>query len=519
MKSSKVKIAVIITAVLIMSVVASFVAAIAFIGSRDMIFPGVRVAGIDLSGLTKGEALARITDYERQLGDKAVAVTYSGGRGEFKLKEVGFRLKAEEMVEKARAQGREGFLLDQWLERRRLAETGREIPLAVAADKKKLHGVLNEITKTALIPPQDARLVINPDDTVQIFESADGYGVDIEAAWTRLMKIILSQDEMELPVQLVNVRPARTTEDVRAMGINGVVAQFTTRFDLKKTNRVYNIRVAAQALDGLEVKPGEVFSFNKIVGPRSQAAGYKLAPTILNNEFVDSPGGGVCQVSTTLYNTLLLADMQIIERSSHSLVVSYVPLGQDAAVSYGGKDLKFKNNYGTYLIIKSKVVGNAITFKLFGDIRNKKYIRIINNTIKEYPFMTKTKEDPNMPKGTQQIDQKGVRGYKVISHRLVYSDGQLIKRERLPVSLYNPLDQIILVGAGKAPANGSPQPRNVPAKPPAPPGNGGTQDPANPPAMPDPPPDNDNPVDYPPDSGIPPDETQPPADSGVSPGQ
>lgn len=517
LKSSKVKIAAIVTAVLILSGIASFAATVAFVGDRDIIFPGVRVADIDLGGLTQKGALDRVRDYENQLRDKTVVVSYNGERGEFKLKDVGFRLKAEELVEKAHIVGREGYLLDQWLERRRLAKKGREIPLAVTADKKKLSLVLNEITKAVRIPPQEARLVINQDDTINIIDSKDGYGVDSEAAWTRLMEIAVSNDENELPLQMVALRPARTTEDVRAMGINGVVAQFTTRFDIRKTNRVYNIRVAAQALDGTEVKPGQVFSFNKIVGPRSQAAGYKLAPTILNNEFVDSPGGGVCQVSTTLYNSLLLADLQIIQRSSHSLVVSYVPLGQDAAVSYGGKDLKFKNNYDSYLIIKSKVVGNTITFKLFGDIKNRKYVKVINTTIKEYPFKMVYKNDPTLPKGTQKIDQKGVRGYKVTSQRLVYSGGQLIKKEKLPISFYNPLDQIILVGTGKAPASGSTLPRPVtPVNPPAP---DETPDPADPPVDPGQPPDSGTHVDPPPEDSTPQDDPQPPVDPGISPGQ
>lgn len=523
MGSSKVKIAVIVIIVLLISAAVSFFTSVSVIGKRDMIFPGVRIADIDLDGLTSDEAMAKLTEYNKLLGDRTIIVTHASGRGQFKLKDVGVRIKAGELVEKARTLGRQGFLLDQWRERRRLAVAGREIPLMVTADKKKLQQVLDEITKAVRVPPKDARRVINPDDTVQIIESTDGYGVDIEAAWNKLMDIAVSRDETELPVQLVIVRPVRTTEDVRAMGINGVVAQFTTRFDLRKTNRVYNIRVAAQALDGVEIIPGQVFSFNKIVGPRSQDAGYKLAPTILNNEFIDSLGGGVCQVSTTLYNTLLLADIEIFERNSHSLVVSYVPLGQDAAVAYGGKDLRFKNNYGSYLLIKTKVVDNTITFKLFGDIKNKKFVRIINSTIKEYPFKIITKDDSTLPRGSQTVKQKGIKGYKVVSQRLVYSGGQLIKKEKLPASFYNPLDQIILTGPGKTNVPVKTQPRTGgPANPTAPPGNTDTSDtpgPADPPADPVIPPDTDAPTEPPPTGDLPPDTIPVPTDPGVSPGQ
>lgn len=490
---SKVKLAAIIGAVLVVAVAASFFTSVYVMGKRDIIFPGVRVADIDLGGLTGAEARDRITEQDKALGDRVITVKHPGGSGVFRLRDAGFHIKVDEVMANAHALGRQGSLLAQWRERGQLARNGREVPLAITADKNKLKQLLDEITKAVRVPPRDALLVVNDDDTVQIIESTAGYGVDMDKAWDRLQEVAVDRNETELSVEMVAVRPARTTEDVRAMGINGLVASFTTRFDLRKTNRAFNIKVAAQALDGIEIKPGEVFSFNKIVGPRSQEAGYKPAPAILNNEFIDSLGGGVCQVSTTLYNTLLLADVQIIERSSHSLVVSYVPLGQDAAVAYGGKNLRFKNNYDTHLLTKSKVVGNSVTFKLFGDIKNKKYVKVLNTTIEEFPFKTVNKPDPTLPAGKQTVKQKGARGYTIISYRLVYSGGQLIKKEKLPNSFYNPLDQIILIGSGRAaystgPLNGTDKPPGQPGQPgqSGDGGGGGTTGPVTPdPGVPD----------------------------------
>lgn len=483
MGGSKLKIAVILIGVLLISAIAAFGAAVYIMGQKDMIFPGVRVGGTELGGLTRQEALTKIKEYEKALADKTISVTYQGGGGAFRLHETGFRLAAEDMVAKAYVKGRRGSWLTQWRERQQLAGTLGDIPLAYTADKKKLHQALDEITKAVRVPPRDAVLAVNPDDTVQIIESTDGYGVDLEAAWDWLTKEAVAGSEMSL--KLVPVRPARTTEDVRAMGVNGLVTQFTTRFDLRKTNRVFNIKVAAEALDGLEIKPGQEFSFNKIVGPRSQEAGYKLAPAILNNEFVDSLGGGVCQVSTTLYNTILLADLQLVERSSHSLVVSYVPLGQDAAVAYGGKDLRFKNNYDTYLLIKSQLVGNSITFKLYGDQKNKKEVRIVNTVINDYPYETVTKQDTALAAGKQTVKQKGVKGYKVVSQKLVYSGGRLLKKEKLPASFYNPQDHIILTGPGGAAASSAPRKGvNNPPKP-VPPGGSNSAAPNDPASEPE----------------------------------
>jgi hypothetical protein len=128
------------------------------------------------------------------------------------------------------------------------------------------------------------------------------------------------------------------------------------------------------------------------------------------------------------------------------LTIKYVPLGQDAAVAYGGKDLKFKNNLPCAIVIKSFVSGNMVTFKLFGDVVLKKNVRIFYDIIKEYPFQIVYKNDATLAQGTQRVDQKGARGYRVVSRKLVYQNGRLVGQKSLPASYYAPLNEIILVG-------------------------------------------------------------------------
>lgn len=143
------------------------------------------------------------------------------------------------------------------------------------------------------------------------------------------------------------------------------IAQYTTSFDSSLVNRTENIRLAAQALDGRLLSPGETFSFNKSVGERTAKAGYKEAMIIEGDVFTPGLGGGVCQVSSTLYNTVLLANLSIIERHPHSLPISYVPPGRDATVAYPELDFKFKNNTNDYLLIRSVVTENTLSFQLF----------------------------------------------------------------------------------------------------------------------------------------------------------
>jgi putative cell wall-binding protein len=147
--------------------------------------------------------------------------------------------------------------------------------------------------------------------------------------------------------------------------VRGPLSEYTTYFDSGMVNRSDNIRLAAEALNGHTLSPGDLFSFNQSVGRRTAEAGYKEAPIIMGEEFVPGVGGGVCQVSTTLYNAAVLADLEIVERHHHTLPVAYVPAGQDATVSYPALDLKFRNTLDVYIVIRSSVEGNTLTFQLY----------------------------------------------------------------------------------------------------------------------------------------------------------
>lgn len=461
MALGKIKIFIIVTVVLIVSAIVSFFAAITVSANPDIIYPGVRVEDIELGQLSKAEATDKLDELNRQIGEMQIQVNAPTGVSSFKLSDIGANINVKEIVEKAWNYGHEGNIIRQWQERKRIAREGVRLPVKINFSKEKFIGVANRLGKDAVLEPKDAKLVITPDDKVEIVAGQDGKVIDIDNALVQLGEILdeITRDNSnhQINLALKVIKPKKTTEDIANMSINGIIARYSTFFNAQKTNRVYNIKVAAEALNGQFVEPGQTFSFNKVVGPRSEEAGYKLAPAILNNEFIDSLGGGVCQVSTTLYNTLLLAHLEIVERSNHSLLVSYVPPGQDAAVAYGGKDLKFKNNLPCWIFLKTEVVGNRITVKIFGDTAFKKDIRISNNIVKTYPFKVINKDDSTIPKGQKIIKQKGVNGYKVTSKLNIYNGGKLISSENLRSSTYKPLDQIVLNGTKKTTVSTKPQ--------------------------------------------------------------
>ncbi|ADG82747.1 VanW family protein [Thermincola potens] len=484
MSLSTLKVFLLAIIVVAISAVLSFFVAIAVSAQEDQIYSGVWVEDISLGMLTREQARNKLEELNDQIRGKEVQVKYPGGEAAFKLAEIDASIDVEGILKKAWEYGRKGSLLDQWQERRRIAREGVIIPLKINYSRTKFEKLAQKLGAGATIEPQDAKLVITRQDTIQIIPGKQGKVIDTQNALAQIEDILNEKQEPVLNLVLKTKEPEMTTQEVENMHVNGIISHFSTFFNVQKTNRVYNIKVAAGALDGTFIKPGETFSFNKVVGPRSKEAGYKLAPTILNNEFIDSLGGGVCQASTTLYNAVLLAGLPIIERANHSLVVSYVPLGQDAAVAYGGKDFKFKNNLSSWVVLKTEVVGNRLTVKIFGDTALKKDVRITNQILKTYPFKVVYKQDATMYKGKQVIKQKGVNGYKVASQRHIYVNGKEVRTEKLPSSYYKPLDQIILVGTKKVAAKTKTSISTNTNNPKKPVAGQGTLSPGQPPAAP-----------------------------------
>ncbi len=244
------------------------------------------------------------------------------------------------------------------------------------------------------------------------------------------------------------------TESVAALDDSAlypeVLGEMTTKFDVGYTTRAANIRLAVGFLTGAELLPGEEFSFNTRIGEITAEKGYQVAKGYSNGTVVDSVGAGVCQISSTLYNAVLNANLQIVKRSNHSLPVSYLPLGQDAAISYPVQDFKFKNNSDSPIKILAGVDGGNLTVQIMG-ISDGSFtdVEIVNNTLSVIEPKTREVPDESLAPGKRVTAKKGSRGYVVESFRVVYKDGVEIKREALGKSTYKAQDKIINVGVAK----------------------------------------------------------------------
>lgn len=258
--------------------------------------------------------------------------------------------------------------------------------------------------------------------------------------------------EKVIPVQLIT--PLITTEDAYARVFNDKLSTMSTHFTtstLNDKNRGENIKIAVAKIDGKILAPGEIFSFNDAVGPRTEDGGYQKAHTYTAGKVVDGIGGGICQVSTTLYNAVLKADLQVLERRNHMFTVGYVPFGQDATVSYGTTDFKFSNSTKWPIKIEAGVTkNNNVFFTFMGTNENPgKSVIITTQTLKKTPFTTKYTDDPTLPEGKTEIKQIGKEGFVVDTFKTIKQDGKVISQVKLHTSVYMPLEEEILKGTKK----------------------------------------------------------------------
>ena len=249
------------------------------------------------------------------------------------------------------------------------------IKLNVTYNESKLSEQLSYIQRDINKQVKQATIEIISDNGQMIAtKSKEGLEVDIISLKEQIYNMIKNKDikNINLPVKII--KPTITTEQVKS--INTILGQFSTSFN-EYSSRGTNIYIAAKSTSDILIMPGDTFSYNKSTGARTWSNGYKTAKVIVNGKYVNGEGGGVCQVSTTIYNAALISGLEIQEVHNHTYPSHYVPKGRDAAVSYGYIDLKFKNNFAHPIYIKNIVSNGAITSKIYGcsQDREKLYIR------------------------------------------------------------------------------------------------------------------------------------------------
>ncbi|MBQ9658307.1 MAG: VanW family protein [Clostridia bacterium] len=329
--------------------------------------------------------------------------------------------------------------------------------------------------------PQDAYIERDP---FKLHVDVDG--IDFAISLEQAKQLLIEQkSEYEIPLKIskANIQVANLGNDLFV----NKFSTFTSRYDVSNKNRSNNVELASKKINGVILLPGETFSYNQTVGKRTIAAGFKEASIYTSSGIENGVGGGICQVSSTLYNAVLEANLEIVERKNHSYYISYIPLGKDATVSYGSVDFKFKNSRSYPIKIVASSQNGVCSVSIYGLNEETEYnVSIQAQQIQVIPFQTTYVNDSSLASGKSVVKQNGMNGYKYETYKVVSLNGNVISKKLISSDTYKPLNKVVNVGTGSAPAatptptptpEPSQEPASTPSAPatPAPETNSGTE--------------------------------------------
>jgi len=311
-------------------------------------------------------------------------------------------------------------------------------------------------------PPRNADWAITTKG-VRLVPARDGRVIDVPATAARLLTAALSPTNRTANITVVTKAPARSTAQARAMGITGEVGSYETIYG-GDPNRIHNVQLVAQLIDRTLIAPGKEFSFNATTGERTPAKGFLEAPVIINGELKSGIGGGVCQVSTTVFNAAYEAGLKITARTNHALYIDHYPQGRDATVNYPDTDLRFVNDTPHWLLLRTFVGSSSLTVALYGAPTHRRVVSTTAPLVTTGPVPVNRIADSDLYEGEHETDQVGSPPRSTSVHRRVYTaDGQLLYDDTW-YSSYVGEPTVIRYGTKVRPA---PKPKPEPQAPPS----------------------------------------------------
>ena len=380
----------------------------------------------------------------KMMGD-SLTVAYSGKQWTFSPSDIG-KLIAFESVEPTGSAARSG------------SKPWKLVPSVTETQAVKT--IAPKLGAAVGTPAKDAQFKTS-NGSVTIVPSQNGIGPDLGLLASDITSILKDSANTTRTVEIRTkvVAPKITTERAREMGVVKRISTFTTTYDGSNKSRTNNIHTLGNALDGKLVAPGATFSFNGAVGERTAAKGYQEANAIVKGKLVPQLGGGICQVGTTLFNTAFFAGVPIVDRQNHSFYISHYPTGRDATVSWGGPDLKWKNDTKNWILVSVAYTSDSITISFYGTDPGYDIQYTTGPFTNETPFATEKTNDPTLKAGTKVVTEKGITGRKCVVVRSVTKGGQLVRKDTF-TSDYKPKAEVVRVGTkGSVPATATVVPK------------------------------------------------------------
>lgn len=410
--------------------------------SGNEIAAGVYIGGEPVGHFSNAELKNWLETKNTAWKKQTIYLVADEERFSFSLDEIGAAMDMEAMMNAAYGVGRRGNLLTCLRER----TCPVYLDYCFKLDKNIAMTHLRSLQAYIDTPVQNGSIAVNSQGEIVTTPSIEGKKLNIEKSVALIYEQLMWDFPGEVALSVTKTAPFPTTEEITSWQINGVLASFTTEYREDETNRVHNIRLAAEKIDNILLMPGELFSFNELVGPRDAAHGYKESLIIFNQEFVEGYGGGICQLVSTLYNTVLRGECSIVERHAHSLGVSYVPPGLDATVAYGTLDFQFRNGYPSPVLIHTQAEDGKLSVAIYGNVHgNTLQYQLYSKEVETYPIQEEFVIDPALAVGEKKILQQGKKGKKVEVYRQVWQGGTLLKEEKISTDIYQGKKQIIAV--------------------------------------------------------------------------
>ena len=509
-KRKKIIIASIIGIILLIGLLFSTIFALINMNNSKII-SGVKIEGIEVSGLSKDEAKSKLEAIYNEKKEKEIPIKYNEYESSINPSMIELNYDIDKAVDEAMNIGRNNNIfinnynilftligkkdinvemsINEEATRKIIEDTGANLPGVVIESSYYIEGENLIITKgkegikidtESLLSKVKERLdnaeIINdyieipvttktpePIDVDKIHsevykEVQDAYytkdpfeihpeveGVDFNVDEVKAM--IAAEDKDEYTVKLTITKPKVTVNDIGTEAFPDKLGTFTTRYDERDRDRTTNLKLACQKLNNQVVLAGATFSYNKTLGERTIAAGYKNAAVYENGQVVDGIGGGICQISSTLYNAIVDANLETVERRNHQFVTSYVPAGKDATVVYGMTDFKFKNTRKYPVKIIATAQNGMATISIYGVKEEVEYdVELQVKQISTIPVTTVYQEDSSLPAGTEKVKQVGAKGVKTETYLVKSLNGKVVSSELVSRDTYNAMQRIVLRG-------------------------------------------------------------------------
>lgn len=411
------------------------------IGHDEKIYENIFIEEIDVSNLSKSEAKQKVEESISQ--NNKLCLVEDDKVFNLNLNDIGVVYNIDKSVEEAYNIGRDNGVIKNVKKRIDLKFGEKQVVnIEYSYDNKKIDDYISYIEQEVRTQPIDATVRVENNELQYTKET---YGKNVDS--NRLKEIIIykikDRDINENQIPVVYETPNKLFSQLSK--IDTVLGTYETHFNPKCENRVNNIKVAARTTNDIILNQSSEFSFNNYVNNREIKAQFKSAPVIINGKLKEGIGGGICQVSSTIYNAALYSGLEITNVKNHSIPSAYISKGRDATVSTGNIDLKFKNNFNTPILIHNEVYEDRIISTIYGNKEDKKSIEIVTEITKQLPNKVKVKNSNKLYKGQREVFQKGRSGYKVNTFRIYKNEGNEVK-EFIHESYYPPMDEIILYG-------------------------------------------------------------------------